>query len=184
MTPEREREIRAWLDDEPSCSYVGRCNSSRCPKHSPERRAARDLFNEVERLRAVNDRMSKTIDLLTADRDHTRDMAHKAIGRAVAETQATRAAYDRVTWALESSYPLPVITSCGTCGWSRGHDDAPGEHIGRCAKPGPGARYHAARDIYTDKAPPAWCPLRKAAARARDERGGPLDTLLDKVGER
>lgn len=51
MTPERERQIReAHASRE--CSYVGKCNSSRCPRHGGEARAIGDLLAALDEARA------------------------------------------------------------------------------------------------------------------------------------
>lgn len=53
----KEAEIRAWLADEPECSYEWLCNSSRCPRHSRERAAARSLLAALDEERAVAERL-------------------------------------------------------------------------------------------------------------------------------
>lgn len=50
-SPEREAEIRAQHAAR-SCSYVGRCNSTRCPLHGPEARAMADLLAMLGEARA------------------------------------------------------------------------------------------------------------------------------------
>lgn len=52
LTKEREAEIREATEAAP-CSYVGRCNSTRCPKHGLDAVARRDLLAELDALRAA-----------------------------------------------------------------------------------------------------------------------------------
>lgn len=90
MSLEREREIRALLCNEPPCVYVGRCNSERCPQHSPERRAERraalDLFDEIERMRAQL-------------REAAEEIEHYSRERKALRAEALREAADEVSAA-------------------------------------------------------------------------------------
>jgi septal ring factor EnvC (AmiA/AmiB activator) len=51
LSVERLEEIRSGADAG-QCPYVGRCNSSRCPKHGGAARAVRDLLAELDAVRA------------------------------------------------------------------------------------------------------------------------------------
>ena len=132
MTPEREREIREYAASEEPPDMQRR-DWLAATLRRDGRTAAIDLLDEIDRLRG--DFRAESL----------------ARSRTVGALADAREEIDRLR-------RLPVIATCGECGYESLTSDADGYEASVCTKSWP-RQWLLVR---ADKEPPEWCPLRGA----------------------
>jgi chromosome segregation protein len=99
ITPERLAEIRGMVS---ACSYVGRCNSSRCPEHGYEGVARRDLLTAL-------DEVTAEVARLTMERDAAIHEQSAAVAAVVAERDALIANSGPTVTERESEMAIELV---------------------------------------------------------------------------
>ena len=122
MSSPTDDELARWRAaiEAAQCSYVGRCNSGRCPKHSAETRIIARLLAEVARLRSLTMAVSIDRDTLEVERDRERTWSERIahdLRALVAHAERSRGGM-QVPWhhELANAARLPSVVA-----WARWH---------------------------------------------------------------
>jgi hypothetical protein len=122
MTPERMTDVRAVLTSA-RCSYVGRCNSGRCPVHGVHGVAVADLLAHVDALTAraeAAERMavdSYARHQVAAARDRV-DQEKARAEAAEKKLAALVEAFDAMC-AMERVVEITTVSDAATAAWKR-----------------------------------------------------------------